>query len=166
MTQFVQAVTKSMKVRNLAVIFAMTLALAGFANAVTPAEKEHAVNVKHLEIKTPVEVGGAILPVGDYEVHEINTASGPELEFVQEYRNELASELLQANEEKTLARIPFTEQELSSRAKHTQLVSATDGNNAVALEIRGKSTEYIVGQTALDMNAKVGTPNDKAKNGQ
>jgi len=161
-----QVATKSMKVRNLAVLFTMTLALAGFANAVTPSEKERKVNVKHLEIKTPVEVGGALLPAGDYEVHEINAENGPELEFVQEYWNELASELVQANQERVLARVTFTEQQLDSRAKHTQLVPAAGDNNAVGLEIRGKNTEYLVGQSESNMNANADTSGDRTKNGQ
>ncbi len=166
MKQGLEVVTKSMKVRNLAVLFTMTLALAGFANAVTPAAGQHKVNIRHLEIKTPVEVGGALLPAGDYEVHEISTANGPELEFVHEYWNELASELVQANEEEVLARVKFTEQQLDSRAKHTQLVPVADNKDVIGLEIRGKNTKYLVEQSTPDLNAKADTSADRTKSGQ
>ncbi|HVJ05151.1 MAG TPA: hypothetical protein VM578_05745 [Candidatus Saccharimonadales bacterium] len=166
MKQDLAVVTQGMKVRNLSVLFTMTLALAGFANAVTPSAEQHKVNIRHLEIKTPVKVGGALLPAGDYEVHEINTANGPELEFVHEYWNELASELVQANEEEVLARVQFTEQQLNSRAKHTQVVPITDNKDVIGLEIRGKNTEYLVEQSAPDMNAKADSSAGRTTSGQ
>jgi hypothetical protein len=123
-----------------AALFAVVLALAGFANA----DSDHSQRGKKgsLKITVATEVGGVTLPPGDYEVREVNTPSGPVMEFVHEYFNLLASELVQANQEEVLARVKFTQRELSSPPKHTQLLLASNPADATGLEIRGNAVSY------------------------
>jgi hypothetical protein len=61
---------------------------------------------------------------------------------VHKFRNELASELVQADEEEVAARVQFTEQPLRSPLKHTQLVLASNADAASGLQIRGNIVSY------------------------
>lgn len=122
------------------VLVASVVALSGLANAQsTPSHKS-----KHgsLVITTPTEVGDTVLQPGDYEVRELQTADGPVVEFVHKFRNELASELVQADEEQVVARVKFTSQTLRAPARQTQLQLASK-TAATGLEIRGNAVEYL-----------------------
>jgi len=123
-----------------AALFAVVLALAGFANA--DSAHSHKAKKGNLKITVATEVGGVTLPPGDYEVREVNTPNGPVVEFAHEFFNELASELVQANQEEVVARVKFTERELSSPPKHTQLLLASNTADAAGLEIRGNAVSY------------------------
>jgi hypothetical protein len=126
-----------------AALFAVVLALAGFANADGMySSPSHKAKKGHLTITAPTEVGGTILQPGAYEVKEGNSPSGPVLEFWHQFRNELASELVQADQEELVARVQFTEQALSSSPKHTQLILASNAGEATGLEIRGSGVGY------------------------
>jgi membrane-associated protease RseP (regulator of RpoE activity) len=126
-----------------AALFAVVLALAGFANADGMySAHSHKAKKGHLTITAPIEVGGAILQPGNYEVREANSPSGSVVEFVHQFRNELASELVQADEEEVVARVQYTEQALSSPPKHTRLILASDTAEAASLEIRGSAVGY------------------------
>jgi membrane-associated protease RseP (regulator of RpoE activity) len=142
-----------------AAMFAFVLALAGVANA-SPTYPAHAHKAKkgHLTITAPMEVGGAILKPGEYEVREAKSPNGPVIEFARQFRDELASELVQADQEEIVARVPFTEQALSSPPKQTQLMLASSSANASGLQIRGNAVDYEFDQSALSAapNAKPG----------
>lgn len=126
---------------SVAALFAVVLALAGFANA-DGMSHSHKAKKGHFTITAPTEVGGVTLQPGNYEVREVNSASGPVVEFVHQFRNELASELVQADEEEVVARVNFTAKALSSPPKQTQLISASDGPDVASLEIRGNAVRY------------------------
>jgi hypothetical protein len=129
---------------NVAALFAIILALAGFANAdAMSSAHSHKGKKGSLKITTPTEVGGAMLQPGDYEVKEVDSPSGPVVEFVHLFRNELASELVQADEEEVVVQVRFTAQALSSPPKHTELLFAPNTTNAAALEIRGNAIGYL-----------------------
>jgi hypothetical protein len=145
MKRFTDVLSKGIRGHNLAVLFAVMFAFAGLANAASP---QHKVKIEHLTIQTPTEVAGTVLPAGDYEIKEVSSANGPELEFIRDYWNERASEMLQADEQEVMARVKFTEQKLASEPKHTQLVLAADNKDVIGLEIRGNDNEYVVGQQA------------------
>jgi hypothetical protein len=55
----------------------------------------HKAKKGHLTITAPTEVGGTAL--GEYEVREAKSPSGPVIEFVHQFRNELASKLASTN---------------------------------------------------------------------
>jgi membrane-associated protease RseP (regulator of RpoE activity) len=136
-----------------AAMFVFVLALSGVASA-APMSSAHSHKAKkgHLAITAPIEVGGTILNPGEYEVREVNSPNGPVVEFVHQFRNELASELVQADEEEIVARVPFTEQALSSPPKHTQLMVAPNTTNVIALKIRGNPVDHVFQQDRVDQN--------------
>jgi hypothetical protein len=137
-----------------AALFAVVLALAGFANAeATSSAHSHKAKDGRLTITAPTEVGGAILQPGDYEVRESNSPSGPVVEFVHHFWNELASELLQADEEEVVARVKFTEQALNSPSKHTHLMLASNTADATGLEIRGNAVGYVFDPSQMAVKA-------------
>jgi hypothetical protein len=122
-----------------ALLFAAVLAAAGHASA----EPTRSHKTKgHFTISAATEVGGTVLPPGDYEVREINSAGQPVLEFVHLFRNELASELVQAEEEEVVAQVKFTKQPLNAPPKRTQLALASNAADATGLEIRGSAVAY------------------------
>jgi len=142
--QYLSTITKRGHI--FAALFAVILALAGFANAAN----SHKGKEGSLKITAPTEVGGVILPPGDYEVRETNSPSGPVVEFVHMVRNEQASELMQAEEEEVVARVKYTEQALSSPPKHTQLQIAPNTTDAIALEIRGNAVNHLFPRENMD----------------
>jgi hypothetical protein len=142
--QYLSTITKQGHI--FAALFAVVLALAGFANAAN----SHKGKQGSLKITDPTEVGGVMLQPGDYEVREVNSPGGPVVEFVHLFRNELASELVQADEEEVVARVKYTEQALSSPPKQTQLLVAPNTTNAVALEIRGNTVDHLFQGEKMD----------------
>jgi hypothetical protein len=147
-----------------AALFAVVLALAGFANAdAMSSNHSHKGKKGSFTLAVATEVGGTILQPGNYEVKEINSASGPALEFVHLFWNELASELVQANEEEVVARVKFTEQALSSLPKKTELLLASNTSDAIGLQIRGNDVAYII--AAPMMSATSEAKPDCASNG-
>ncbi len=149
--------------RSAAALFAVVLALAGFANA-DGMYLTHSNKAKkgHLTIAAPTVVDGVILQAGNYEVREVNSQSGPVVEFARQFRNELASELVQADEEEVVARVNFTERALNALSKRTHLIPASGTAEAASLEIRGSAVgyEFSTSQTAGKMKehpAAIGT---------
>jgi hypothetical protein len=139
-----------------AAMFAVVLAFAGVADA-------HAMSLLHahkakkgyLKITAPTEVGGIILQPGEYEVKEAKSPSGPVIEFVHQFRNELASELVQADQEEVVARVQFTKQALSSPPKHTQLMlTSWYSADAIGLEISGNAVGYVFAPSQMTVKAE------------
>jgi hypothetical protein len=142
MKQISDVFTSGKSGHKLAVLLAVTLALAGFANADSMSSaKRHKAKHGSLKITESTEVGGVILPVGDYEFREAKSPSGPVMEFVRIVENDLAPEGLPRFEEEVVAQVEFTPQDLSAPPKHTQLTLASNGREA--LEIRGSDIEYV-----------------------
>jgi hypothetical protein len=103
----------------------------------------HKAKRTELNITTPTAIEGTTLSPGTYEVREVRSVDGPALEFVHKFRNELASELVQADEEEIVARVKFSEQILNPPPKDTQLVVNARTGGTDGLEIRGDSVEYV-----------------------
>lgn len=150
MKQIQQLLTLSRRGQIGAALFTVVLALSGFAQA---GSMPHTAKKGRLTITAPTEVGGALLPPGEYEVRETHSAGGPVMEFVRHFRNELASELVQADEEEVVAQVKFTEQALSAPPKHTQLVRASDNAKAAVLEIRGAAVGYVLSSSPLSASS-------------
>jgi hypothetical protein len=129
-----------------ALLIASVVTFAGFSSA----QPKHESKKGSLSITEPTEVGGVTLQPGDYVVREVKSPQGPVVEFVQKFRNELASELVQADEEEVVARVKFTGQILSAPPKHTQLQLASNTNDASVLEIRGNPVSYVFTPAPLD----------------
>jgi hypothetical protein len=122
-------------------MLAFILSFAGFARA-DAILSAHTAKRGHLTIASPTDVGGVTLQPGEYEVEESNSPSGPVIEFVHQFRNELASELVQADEEEVVALVPFTAHVLSSPPQHTQLILASHTADVSGLQIRGDHVSY------------------------
>ena len=138
-----------------AAMFAFVLALAGVANASSmyPAHA-HKAKKGHLTIMAPAEVGGTVLQPGNYEVKVVNSPTGAVLEFVHQFRNKLASEVVQADQEEVVARVKFTEQVLNSTPKHTQLMlKSWYSTDAIGLEIRGNAVGYVFAPSQMTVKA-------------
>jgi hypothetical protein len=150
MKRIQQLLTISKRGQIGAALFAVVLSLTGFAHAES---MTHTAKKGKLTITAPTEVGGAILQPGDYEVREIHSASGPVVEFVRHFRNELASELVQADEEEVAAQVKFTEQTLNAPPKLTQLVRASNSTNTAVLEIRGVAVGYVFTQSPMSASS-------------
>src|ERR1700674_3965550 len=116
-------------------LFAVVLALTGFANAdAMSSTHSHKAKKGNFTIAVATEVGGTILQLGDYQVKEVNSPSGPVLEFVHLFYNVYAPEGISPYEAEVVARVPFTAQALSSPPKRTQLVLASNATGAIGLE--------------------------------
>jgi hypothetical protein len=131
------------KYAHLAIAMMAALALTGSVYA----QQTHKAKSGRLEITAPTQVAGITLEPGTYEVKEIKGANGAELEFIHEFRNELASELVQAEQEEVVARVKVGEQALHTRAAATQLLPSSCV--ASSLEIRGDSVAYILNPTQM-----------------
>ena len=100
-----------------------------------------------LNIKAQTVVQGITLPPGSYEVREMKSAQGTTVDFVRQYWNEAASELVQAEEDQFVARVPVAEQPISERPAHTKLELSADKKTATALEIRHVPVDYVFNGT-------------------
>jgi hypothetical protein len=148
-----------------AAMFAVVLAFAGVANAhAMSLAHAHKAKKGHLTIMASTEVGGTILQAGEYEVREAKSSSGPVIEFVHQFRNESASELVQADQEEVVAQMQFTKQELNSPSKQTQLMLASwYSTEAIGVEIRGNAVGYVF--AAPQLAAQSDTAEVKYTNG-
>ena len=128
-----------------AALFAVVLALAGFANAATmPSDHSHKGKKGNLKITASTEAGGILLQPGDYQVREVNSPSGPAVQFVHLFDNFYVMDSgLPVHDQEVVGQVKVTEQALSSTPKHTQLQLAPNTGEAIALEIRGDEIEYL-----------------------
>jgi hypothetical protein len=126
-------------------LFAVVLALAGFANAATmSSDHPHKGKKGNLKITAPVEAGGILLQPGDYQVKEVKSPNGPVVEFVHLFDNFYVMDSgLPVHDQEVVGQVKVTEQALSSLPKHTQLQLAPNAKDAIALEIRGDNVEYL-----------------------
>ena len=128
-----------------AALFAVVLALATFANAAAmPSDHSHKGKKGSMKITAPTEVGGILLQPGDYQVQEINSPSGPVVQFVHLWEDYTVMDSGRSvyNQE-LVGEVKATEQVLSALPKHTQLQLAPNTTDAIALEIRGSDVEYL-----------------------
>jgi hypothetical protein len=123
-----------------AIVFAVILALAAFASAADG--HSHKGKKGDLKITVQTEVGGIVLQPGDYQVREIDSASGPVVEFVRLFNNYTAQEGLPVYEQETVGQVKVSEQALSSLPKHTQLQLEPKTADAIGLTIRGDDVAY------------------------
>jgi hypothetical protein len=108
-----------------------------------------------LTVTALTQVGDTVLQPGEYEVTEANSPSGPVIEFVHQFRNELASELVQADEQEVVARVQFTEEVLRSPTKSTELIRSSNSvAPASGLQIRGSEVRYAFARSQIANKAE------------
>ena len=132
-------ITRTRRNQLASILFAATIMFSAAANA----ESASAQHKGTLNIKTETVVEGTTLPPGNYEIRETKTADGAMVEFVRKYWNEAASELVQAEQDQLIARVPVSEQPINERPAHTKLQLAADTKTATALEIRHVPVDYV-----------------------
>ena len=148
-----------------AALFAVVLTLATVATAAAmPSAHSHKGKKGSMKITAPTEVGGIVLQPGDYQVQEINSPSGPVVEFVHLFDNFTVMDSgLPVHDQEVVGEVKVTEQALSLPAKQTQLMLASwYSTDAIGLEIRGNAVGYVFapsqmtvkpGAMATSMNA-------------
>jgi hypothetical protein len=127
-----------------AAMFAFVLVFAGLANAdAMSSAHPHKGKKGTMTITSPTEVGGLTLQPGDYQVREVNSPSGPVVEFVHLFDNIYVQDTgLPFHDQEVVGQVRVTEKALSSLPKHTQLILASDTAEAASLEIRGSAVGY------------------------
>jgi hypothetical protein len=121
----------------------MILALGTFASAGDmQSAHSHKGKKGDLKISAQTEVGGLVLQPGDYQVREIDSASGPTVEFVRLFNDYTAQEGLPVYQQESLGTVKVSEQALSSLPKHTHLQLEQKTADAIALVIRGDDVAY------------------------
>ncbi len=141
MNRILNLYTNAKHGHSAAALFAVVLALAGFANAASVSSTHsHKGKKGGLTITAPTEVGGVTLQPGDYEVKEVDSPGGPVVEF--SLFEKLEWPIFWSATKTVVARVKCTEQALSSRPKHTRLMLASNTTHATGLEIRGKAVDY------------------------
>ena len=135
------------RIRLFTALSGIVLALAGFAQAGVPGtqDSQKAAKTKRgtLKIVTATDVGGLRLAPGEYEVEQVNSAAGTVVRFTRYTYDPYAQEGVSAHEWETVGEAKVTVQPLASKAKHTQLLVASNGGQAVGMEISGNSAEYL-----------------------
>ena len=123
------------------------LALAGFAHAgaigTSRSEKPQKAKKGMLNITVATEVGDVTLEPGEYEVKQVNAATGPVVRFTRYTYNPYAQEGLPVHEWETVAKVRVTMQSLDSKAVRTQLLADPDSGKPIGLQIRGNSFDYL-----------------------
>jgi hypothetical protein len=130
------------------------LALAGLAHAGTVgtqrSQKPQKAKKGTVNITVATDVGGITLEPGEYEVKQVNSATGPVVRFTRFTFNApypIWSESYEGGRPEydweTVAEVKVTMQPLASTAIRTKLLLASNGDKALGLEIRGNSFDYL-----------------------
>jgi len=125
----------------------IVLAFAGFAHAGSVGTlrslKVEKAKKGTLNIAAATNVGGVRLEPGEYEVKQVNSAAGPVVRFTRYTYNAYALEGQSVYEWETIGEAKIKMQALVSKAEHTKLLFAANGDKAIGLEIRGNSVDYL-----------------------
>jgi hypothetical protein len=125
----------------------VVLAFAGFAHAgavgTQRSQKAEKAKKGTLKIAATTIVGGLTLEPGEYEVKQVNSAAGPVLRFTRYTYDPYVQEGLSAHQWQTVGEAKVTMQALASKAKHTELLLVAKGDDAIGVEIRGNSADYL-----------------------
>jgi hypothetical protein len=135
------------RMRLFTALSGVVLAFAGFAHAgsVDTQRSQKAEKAKKgtLNIAATTTVGELTLQPGEYEVKQVNSASGPVVRFTRYIYDPYAQEGLSAHQRETVGEAKVTMELLASKAKRTKLLGTSNGDKAIGLEIRGNSTDYL-----------------------
>ena len=73
----------------------------------------------------------------------VNSAAGPVVRFTRYTCNPYAQEGQAEHEWETVGEATVTIQVLASKAKHTKLLLASNGDKAIGLEMSGNNADYL-----------------------
>ena len=135
------------RMRIVTALAGAVLVFAGFAHAgaVGTQRSQQAEKSKKgtLIIAAATEIGGLTLEPGEYEVKQVNAASGPVVKFVKYTYNPYAQEGLSVHQWDEAGKVRVTLQSMDSKAARTELLTAADSDKPVGLQIRGNSFQYL-----------------------
>jgi hypothetical protein len=135
------------RIRFFTALAGIVFAFAGLAHAgaVRTQRSQKAERAKKgtLNIAAATNVGGVRLEPGEYEVRQVNSAAGPVVRFTRYIYNPYAQEGLSVHQWETVGEAKVARQALASKAKHTKLLLASNGDKAIGLEISGNSADYL-----------------------
>ncbi len=95
-----------------------------------------------LHLKAAVNIAGGTLKRGDYDVRFVDSPGGHYVEFSKTVINHFAEEGQSPYEEKVVAEIPCTMEQLNAAVAHTELLPKTD-HSVASLEIRGETVLHL-----------------------
>ena len=135
------------RIRFFTALAGIVFAFAGLAHAgavgTQCSQKAERAKKGTLNIAAATNVGGVRLEPGEYEVRQVNSAAGPVVRFTRYTYNPYAQEGLSVHQWETVGEAKVARQALASKAKHTKLLLASNGEKAIGLEISGNSADYL-----------------------
>ncbi len=115
----------------------------GAPDDAAPAPVVHYGKTGKLHLKSAINVAGGTLKPGNYQVRMAETPDEHYVEFSKTVINYFAEEGLSPYEQKVVAEIPCTMEQMNAAVARTELLPKRD--NAVArLEIRGENVVHLV----------------------
>lgn len=124
----------------LALVFATT----SFADARVMEANWQRGNRGKLNLAAPTQVGGIVLPPGEYEFKVHNTDTGAEIEFARWTYDPYAAEGLPVYSREVVTSVKALPQTAQSASARTGLLLASgDAGKAIGLQIRGDSVDYL-----------------------
>jgi len=134
------------RIRLFTALSGIVLAFAGFAHAAAVgtqlSQKAERAKKGTLNIVAAINVGGLRLEPGEYEVRLVNRAAGTVIRFTRYTYDPYVQEGLSSHQWETVGEAEVTVQALGSKAKHSQLLLAPNGDEVIGLEIGGNSADY------------------------
>jgi len=123
------------------------LGCAGFAHA-NAAATQQSYNAEQprkgtLNITVATEVSGLMLEPGKYEVKQVKSANGPVIRFTRYTYNPYVQEGVSAHQWDLVGEVRVAVQSQDSKAVRTQLLTESNSNKLVGLQIRGNSFQYL-----------------------
>jgi hypothetical protein len=135
------------RMRLFTALTGVVLAFAGFAHAgsvgVQRSQKAEKAKKGTLNIAATTRLGDLTLQPGEYEVKPVNSAAGTVVRFTRYIYDPYAQEGQSPHQWETVGEAKVTVQALASKAKRTELLGTSNGDQAIGLEIRGNSAEYL-----------------------
>jgi len=134
------------RTRFVAALACTVLGFAGFAHA--KAATQQSYNAERpkkgtLNITVATEVSGLMLEPGKYEVKQVKSANGPVIRFTRYTYNPYAQEGVSAQQWDLVGEVRVAVQSQDSKAVRTQLLTESNSDKLVGLQIRGNSFQYL-----------------------
>ena len=133
--------------RFVAALACAVLAFAGFAQA-SAGTMQQSHNAKQrkkgtLNITVATEVSGLKLEPGEYEVKQVKSANRPVIRFTRYTYDPYAQEGLSVYQWDVVGDVRVAVQSQDSKAVRTQLLTESNSDKPVGLQIQGNSFQYL-----------------------
>ena len=121
------------------------LGFAGFANATAIHQSSNAEQSKKgtLSVTVTTEVSGLTLEPGEYEVKQVKSANGPVIRFTRYTYSPYAQEGVSVQQWDVVGEVRVAVQPQDFKALRTQLLTGSNSDRLVGLQIRGNSFQYL-----------------------